>query len=90
MHKSKFQIIQIIEIINQSGYVNFVIITLDSCYSGKMCYEAKDYFDKKRDQIKFSGIKVHAFTHKSKKAVWGKNGKIKNQAEEAGRSYQER
>lgn len=53
-------------------------MTIDSCFSGQMCYKAKELWEKeiikkkKNKDLGFKSLFIMASTHKSKKAIWGK------------------
>tara|TARA_B110000285_G_C15097594_1_gene603019 strand:- start:622 stop:978 length:357 start_codon:yes stop_codon:yes gene_type:complete len=59
-------------VINEAEYKHNVEMTIDSCFSGQMCYKAKELWEKKNRVLGFKSLFIMASTHKTKKAIWGK------------------
>ena len=71
----------IVKVVNKSGYKRNIEITVDSCYSGKMCFKAKELCERKNHDLGFESLFIHAGTHKLKKAEWTRYRKVKMQAD---------
>lgn len=70
----RIQIDDVLKIINESGFKGNVEISSDSCYSGKLCFSAKKFWEEKGGfdgKLSFASLKFAASTHSSRKALWG-------------------
>jgi len=68
------KISEVLTIIHESGFKGMVEISSDSCYSGKLAFAAKEFWEEEdgyNKGLSFEGLKVSCSTHKSRKAVWG-------------------
>ena len=74
---------EIMEELYKSRYTGNVQIESDSCYSGKLCFEAKKEWEKRSQEgigIYCKSFQVFGSSHKDKKAVWGEYTKMKKEA----------
>ena len=72
---------EVLDIIKDSGYSKEVEIWTDACYSGKTCFEAKDWWEQNKPKgLKLKALFVNASCYRYKKSVWGEFCKYKDKA----------
>lgn len=78
--KQVVNIIEILEILNLSDYGNDFELTSESCYSGEICHQAKDWIEEKRrnKDKQFRQLSITSSTYRTNKGIWGDYRKFKN------------
>ena len=75
-------VLDLIHLIEESGikYTGKLEIESDSCFSGQLCFHAKNEWVKRKSEnrIDIEQLSVMAASHKDEKAIWGKWNAFKN------------
>jgi hypothetical protein len=77
---------EVLDAIYKSGFRGGVEITSESCYSGNLCYKAKEWCQDHPDYFEDNDfyIDVSASTNRNRKGTWGKFGRMKKRKQKFG------
>ena len=70
---------EILEILNHSEFQNDFELTSESCFSGEICHQAKDWIEEKRKNKdkQFRQLSITSSTFRENKGIWGEYRKFK-------------
>ena len=70
------EIKDILELVNKSDYEESVEMTSESCFSGFLCHEAKDWIEDHKDRD-FKELSIISTAYRNNRGIWGKYRKYK-------------
>lgn len=70
---------EILELLNLSQFANDFELTSESCFSGEICHQAKDWIEEKRKNKEkaFRQLSITSSTYRKNKGIWGNYRKLK-------------
>ena len=78
---------EVLKIIIDSDFEGNVEISSDSCFSGRLCFIAKEWYEKMLDDDEYKHkigkdriLKVSGSTHRDRKTIWGRHRKMKEES----------